>query len=160
MIAVFPGSFDPITLGHIDIINNSLTICDKLIIGVGVNHHKKYMFDIDTRIQFIQSVFNPEKKIIVKKYSGLTIDFCQNENAFHIIRGIRNSTDFQYEQSIAFSNQMMESSIKTIFITPQKNNTFISSTIVREIIHNNKKNPKKLQNFLPSQIISKIYKNS
>jgi len=160
MTAVFPGSFDPITLGHIDIIKNSLTICDKLIIGVGVNQNKKYMFDIDTRIQFIQSVFNTENKIIVKKYSGLTIDFCQNENAHHIIRGIRNSIDFEYEQSIAFSNQMIESSIQTIFITPQKNNIFISSTIVREIIHNNKKNKKKLQNFLPSQIISKIYKNS
>ena len=160
MTAVFPGSFDPITLGHIDIIKNSLTIFDKLIIGVGFNQNKKYMFDIDTRIQFIQSVFNTEKKIIVKKYSGLTIDFCQNENAYHIIRGIRNSTDFEYEQSIAFSNQMMESAIQTLFITPQKNNTFISSTIVREIIHNNKTNPKKLQNFLPPQIISEIYKNS
>ena len=160
MTAVFPGSFDPITLGHIDIIKNSLRICDRLIIGVGFNQNKKYMFDIDRRIQFIQSVFNTEKKITVKKYSGLTIDFCKNENAYHIIRGIRNSTDFEYEQSIAFSNQMMESSIQTLFITPQKNNIFISSTIVREIIHNNKKNPKKLQNFLPPQIISKIYKNS
>ena len=84
MTAVFPGSFDPITLGHIDIIKNSLTIFDKLIIGVGFNQNKKYMFDIETRIQFIQSVFNTEKKIIVKKYSGLTIDFCQNENAYHM----------------------------------------------------------------------------
>ena len=133
--AVFPGSFDPITLGHVDIINRALSLFDEIIIAIGVNADKKYMFPIEKRKQHIEEAFVDNHKIKVKSYTGLTVDFCKVENAGYILRGLRNSADFNYEQSIAQTNASF-SEIESVFImcSPQLSN--ISSSIVRDVIRN------------------------
>ncbi len=135
-IAVFPGSFDPITLGHQNIVERALPLFDKIIVGIGINTEKKYHFDIDKRIEFINLTFNNNSKIEVDSYSGLTIDFCKKMNANFILRGIRNSSDYTYENSIAQMNNSMNSNIETIFIPTTPKLSAINSTIVRDIIIN------------------------
>ncbi len=133
--AVFPGSFDPITLGHIDIIKRSLSLFDKIIIAIGTNADKKYMFSIEDRKKQLEDTFKNEANIKVKTYTGLTVDFCKKEQAGFILRGLRNSSDFNYEQSIAQTNASL-ASIESVFImsTPKLSN--FSSSIVRDIIRN------------------------
>lgn len=133
--AVFPGSFDPITLGHIDILNRALSLFDEIIIAIGVNADKKYMFSLEERKKHIESAFKSQPKIKVKTYSGLTVDFCKAEQANFILRGLRNSNDFIYEQSIAQTNSSL-GDVESIFIicTPSLSN--ISSSIVRDVIRN------------------------
>ncbi len=133
--AVFPGSFDPITLGHVDIIERSLDLFDEIIIAIGVNADKKYMFNLDQRKQHLLDTFQKWDKIKIKTYEGLTIDFCQKEEANYIIRGLRNSNDFIYEQSIAQTNASL-SNIESIFIMCAPKYANISSTIARDIIRN------------------------
>ena len=133
--AVFPGSFDPITLGHLDIIKRSLSLFDEIIIAIGINADKKYMFPIEQRKRHIEESFEGESKIIVKTYSGLTVDFCKAENADFILRGLRNSSDFNYEQSIAQTNASM-SAIESVFIMCSQQFSNISSSIVRDVIRN------------------------
>ena len=133
--AVFPGSFDPITLGHIDIINRSLLLFDEIIIAIGVNADKKYMFSLEDRKKQLEDTFKDEPKIKVKSYSGLTVDFCKNENAKFILRGLRNTTDFTYEQSIAQTNANLQS-IESIFLVCSPEVSNISSSIVRDVIRN------------------------
>ena len=113
--AVFPGSFDPITLGHVDIIKRGLNLFDEVIIGIGVNAEKNYMWSIEERKSFIEKTFKKEPKVIVKTYSSLTVHFCKAEKASFILRGLRNASDFTYEQSIAQTNAAMEG-IETIFL--------------------------------------------
>ena len=132
-IAVFPGSFDPITNGHVDIINRGLPLFDEIIIGIGDNTSKKYLFTIDQRELFINKVFGSESRIKVKRYSGLTVDFCKQQNANFILRGLRTSADFEFERAIAQNNKAM-SGIDTIFIVAAPEFSHISSTIVRDII--------------------------
>ena len=152
-IAIFPGSFDPLTLGHIDIINTGLKLFKTIIIGIGVNDKKKHMFDVKKRNKMINSVFLNNKCVTIKEYRGLTIEFCKKQNANYIIRGIRDNHDFNYEKNIALANQELDKNIETLFIPPKKPHMFISSSIVREIIAN-KGN---LSPFLPKQIIEILH---
>lgn len=134
--AVFPGSFDPFTLGHLDILNRSLLLFDEIIVGVGKNINKKTMFSEKQRVSFIKEYFKNESKIKVKSYEGLTIDFCKKTGANFIVRGIRNNGDFEFEKAIARTNRKL-SKIETIFLLTSAKTSFISSGIVRELIVNN-----------------------
>jgi len=133
--AVFPGSFDPITLGHQDIINKGLRVFDEIIIGIGENSDKKYMFSAEKRFEFVSTTFDKLKKIDVKCYNGLTVDFCKENDAQFIIRGLRNPADFEFEKSIALTNREM-TGIETVFFLTDSKNSFISSSIVRDLIKN------------------------
>ncbi|QQX77043.1 MULTISPECIES: pantetheine-phosphate adenylyltransferase [Aequorivita] len=130
--AVFPGTFDPITLGHVDIIKRALPLFDELIIAIGVNADKKTMFSLEERIQFIKNTFGDNSKIKVKSYTGLTANFCKNEKAQFIVRGLRNSIDFAYEQSIAQANAKVNG-VDSIFLICSPEFSHISSSIVRDI---------------------------
>lgn len=133
--AVFPGSFDPFTLGHLDILKRSLPLFDKIIVGVGKNIEKKTMFSESERISFIENCFSNEPKIKVQSYNGLTIDFCKENGANFILRGIRNNGDFEFEKAIARTNRKL-SKIETVFLLTSAKTSFISSSIVRELILN------------------------
>ena len=133
--AVFPGSFDPITLGHLDILERSIPLFDEIIIGVGTNSEKKYMFPLSKRMAFIEETFSEYKSISVVKYQGLTIEFCKKVQANFIIRGLRNPADFEFEKAIAHTNRKL-SGIETVFLLTSAKTSFISSSIVREIISN------------------------
>ena len=133
--AVFPGSFDPITLGHCEIIEKAIQVFDQVIVAVGNNSKKNYKFSLEQRLHFISSEFEHNSKVLVQKYEGLTVDFCKNQNVKHIIRGLRNPADFEFEKKIALFNNSLED-IETIFFLTSPNNAFISSSIVREIIEN------------------------
>ena len=133
--AVFPGSFDPITLGHCEIIEKACEIFDELIISVGNNSDKNYKFSLGQRLKFISNEFKNNPKVYVEKYEGLTVDFCKNKNIKHIVRGLRNPADFEFEKKIALFNSSLEN-IETIFLLTSPNNTFISSSMVREIMDN------------------------
>ncbi len=133
--AVFPGSFDPITLGHYDIIERSLTLFDEIIIAIGINADKKYMFSLEERKHFIKESFKDEPKIKVMTYKGLTVDFCKEQNANFILRGLRNPADFEFEKAIAHTNRKM-SEIETVFLLTSSGKSYISSSIVRDVIRN------------------------
>lgn len=135
-IAVFPGSFDPFTVGHEEIVNRGLKIFDKIVIAVGVNALKKEFLDVDSRVQLIQKVFSYTDRVIVEPYSGLTVDFCKEMGAPIIIRGLRTAADFEYERAVGQANRAMDSEIETVFILTSTEHTFISSTIVRNIYMN------------------------
>ena len=134
--AIFPGSFDPITLGHKDIIEKSLNIFDSVIIGIGQNSEKKYMFSAERRKQFVEEAFKSINNIEVKIYDELTIDFCKKNNADFIVRGLRNVSDFEFEKNIEITNRKL-SGIETVFLLTSAKNSFISSGIVRDLIKNN-----------------------
>lgn len=130
--AIFPGSFDPITLGHVDIINRGLPLFDEIIIAIGVNSEKKYMFPLEDRVRFIKEHYKNEPKIKVKTYSGLTIDFCKKMNVDFILRGLRNPADFEFEKAIAQTNRKL-ATIETVFLLTSATTSFISSSIVRDV---------------------------
>ena len=134
-LAVFPGSFDPITLGHYDIILRGITLFDELVIAIGINYEKKYMFSIEGRKQFISEAFKNESKIKVMTYEGLTVDFCKKINAGFILRGLRNPGDFEFEKAIAHTNRKL-SEIETVFLLTASGKSYISSSIVRDVIKN------------------------
>ncbi len=134
--AIFPGSFDPFTLGHLDILKRSLLLFDEIIVGVGKNIDKKTMFSEKQRVSFIKDCFKNEAKIKVESYDGLTIDFCKKNDANFIVRGIRNNGDFEFEKAIARTNRKL-SKIETVFLLTSAKTSFISSGIVRELIINN-----------------------
>jgi len=134
-IAVFPGSFDPITLGHTDIIKRALPLFDELIIAIGINVDKKYMFDVDTRKKMIETVFKNEPKIKVTDYTGLTVDFCHKHRLQFILRGLRNPADFEFEKAIAQTNRKL-GGVETIFLLTGPDTSYISSSIVRDIYRN------------------------
>jgi len=145
--AVFPGSFDPITLGHCDIINRGTQLFDELIIAIGENLSKNYLFSLEQRKAFIENTFSDNKKIKVFIYSGLTTDFCKKIKADFILRGLRNSSDFEYEKSIAQTNKKI-GEIETVFLLSSSEKSFISSSIVREIIKHNGK----FENLVPNSV--------
>ena len=145
--AVFPGSFDPVTIGHQDIVNRGLMIFNEIIIGVGENIDKKYMFSSNERFDFVSKTFEADTKVLIKTYDGLTVDFCKKNNAEFIIRGLRNPADFEFEKSIALTNREM-TGIETVFFLTSPKNSFISSSIVRDLIKN--KGDYKL--FIPKEI--------
>lgn len=134
--AVFPGSFDPITNGHFDIIQRALPLFDEIIIAIGVNADKKYMFSLEERKTFIEQAFAGEPKIKVETYKGLTTDFCHQKEAGFILRGLRNPADFEFEKAIAHTNRFL-TKIETVFLLTAASTSFISSSIVRDVIRNN-----------------------
>ncbi len=148
--AVFPGSFDPITLGHYDIIERGLTLFDELILAIGINADKKYMFSLEERERFIKEAFKNEPKIKVMTYTGLTVDFCQKQDADYILRGLRNSGDFEFEKAIAHTNRQM-TAIETVFLLTSSGKSFISSSIVRDILRNGGN----VSDFVPNTVIAK-----
>jgi len=133
--AVFPGSFDPITLGHYDIIKRGLTLFDEIILAIGVNADKKYMFSLEDRKQFLEECFTNEPKIKVMTYTGLTVEFCKKQNASFILRGLRNPGDFEFEKAIAHTNRSM-TEIETVFLLTSSGKSYISSSIVRDVLRN------------------------
>ena len=133
--AVFPGSFDPITLGHTDIIKRALPLFDEIILAIGVNSDKKYMFSLEERLGFLKDTFKSEKKIKVMTYKGLTVDFCKEQEASFILRGLRNGTDLDFEKTIGQTNFKM-AGIESVFLITSSGKSHISSTVVRDIIRN------------------------
>lgn len=135
-ICLFPGTFDPVTLGHVDIIERAVKLFDKLVIGVGINSSKQPMFSVEQRTTWIQEIFSHDDRIEVSSYSGLTVDYCREINAGFILRGIRYVSDFEYEKAIADMNRMLVADIETIFLTCSPLYSTISSTLVRDVIRN------------------------
>ncbi|MDQ3100319.1 MAG: pantetheine-phosphate adenylyltransferase [Bacteroidota bacterium] len=135
-IAVFPGTFDPITIGHVSIVQRALPLFEKIVIGMGVNNSKRTMFAQDERIAWIKAAFPGEARVEAIEFEGLTVDLCKRVGATFIIRGLRNSTDHGYERSIALMNRQI-SGVETLFLPSAPEHAHISSTIVRELIANN-----------------------
>jgi pantetheine-phosphate adenylyltransferase len=133
--AIFPGSFDPITSGHYDVITRGVTLFDELIIAIGINADKQYMFSLEERKKFIEDSFKDNSKIKVITYKGLTVDFCQKNNVNFILRGLRNPADFEFEKAIAHTNRDL-APIETVFLLTAANTSYISSSIVRDVIRN------------------------
>jgi pantetheine-phosphate adenylyltransferase len=135
-IALFPGTFDPVTFGHLDIIERALPLFDKLYIGIGINSNKQPMFSAETRVQWLNETFKNEAKIEAVIYEGLTVDCCKRISATYILRGIRYVNDFEYEKAIADMNRSLDGNIETIFLTCLPKYTSVASTLVRDVIRN------------------------
>ncbi len=135
-ICLFPGTFDPITLGHKDIIDRALPLFDKIIVGIGINTSKQPMFTPEQRVEWVQQLYKNEKKVKGVVYDGLTIDYCRKIKARFILRGIRYVSDFEYEKTIADANRTLDKNIETVFLTGEPKYTSVASTIVRDIIRN------------------------
>ncbi len=133
--AIFPGSFDPLTLGHHDIISRGALLFDEVIVAIGINANKKYMFSLEERVFFIEKAFPNHSNVKVVTYTGLTVDFCKTINAQFILRGLRNPADFEFEKAIAHTNKVL-TGIDTIFLLTDASTSFISSSIVRDVIRN------------------------
>ena len=133
-IAVIPGSYDPITFGHIDIIRRALPLFDEVIVAIGINSQKKNLFSLDERIRWIQEIFKDEPKVKVDHFEGLTLHYCQKVGAKYLIRGIRNATDFDYERTISQIHNTIATDLETLFFIAKPELSHISSTIVRELI--------------------------
>ena len=134
--AIFPGSFDPITLGHYDIIKRGVKLFDEVVVAIGINADKKYMFSLEERQHFIEEAFKDQPKVKVTTYSGLTVDYCKEIEAKFILRGLRNPADFEFEKAIAHTNRKL-SKIETVFLLTAAKTSYISSSIVRDVIRNN-----------------------
>jgi pantetheine-phosphate adenylyltransferase len=133
-IAVFPGSFDPITTGHVDLVKRALPLFDKIVVAVGVNTQKKYLFPLKIRLDWLEKVFADEPKVEVDSFQNLTAHYCQKIGARYLLRGLRNSSDFDYEKTISQLNDIVGDGLETIFLISRPQYSHISSTIVREII--------------------------
>ena len=151
-IAVFPGSFDPITLGHTDVVRRALHLFDKIVIAVGQNTSKKSLLKPETRLKIIDNIFENEPKVEVTSFNELTVKFCKKQNAAYILRGLRNSKDFQYEQDIFAMNKQLAPEIESIFLYSSTDVGFISSTIVREITLNKGD----ISGFVPPEVLEFI----
>lgn len=152
MVAVYPGSFDPFTLGHKDISERALKMCSSLYIAVSDNINKKHLFTKEERVEMIKDVFKNDEKVIVESFDGLLVDYMVKKNASYIIRGLRAVADFEYEFQIAYANRSINNNIETVFMVPDSKYLFVSSTIVRDIARN-KGNIEKL---VPNNIYNKI----
>lgn len=135
-IAVFPGSFDPFTVGHEALVKRALPLFERVIIAVGENAEKKSLFSIEMRLKMISKVFEGESRVEVTRFSGMTVDFCRMHNARYIIRGLRTSADFEYERAMGHMNWKMAPEIDTVFLLTSTEHTPVNSTIVRDIIKN------------------------
>jgi len=135
-ICLFPGTFDPVTLGHTDIINRALPLFDKIIVGIGLNSAKEPMFSADQRLHWIEELYRDEPKVEGGVYEGLTVNYCRTIGARFILRGIRYVSDFEYEKTIADANRTLDKNLETIFLTGEPKYTSVASTIVRDIIRN------------------------
>lgn len=132
--AVFPGSFDPITSGHVDIVKRAIPLFDELIVAVGINSQKKYLFSLEQRLEWLEKVFENEPKVKIDSYKGLTAHYCKNIGADYMLRGLRNASDFDYEKTISQLNSIVGDGLETLFLISKPAYSHISSTIVREII--------------------------
>lgn len=155
-IAVFPGSFDPITNGHISLVERALPLFDKIVVAVGVNSQKKGLFSLEQRLEWLERVFENEPRVEVGSFKGLTVNFCNEINARYLLRGLRNASDFDYEKTISQLNQIIGKELETIFLISLPEFSHISSTIVREII----KGKGEVSSFLPDLINEDIKKIS
>ncbi len=135
-ICLFPGTFDPVTNGHVDVIQRAVSMFDKLIVGVGINSTKQPMFSVEQRTAWISDIFRDDSRIEVMSYEGLTVEFCHKIGAQYILRGIRYIADFEYEKAIADMNRMLAPDVETIFLTCSPAYSTISSTLVRDVIRN------------------------
>jgi len=151
-ICLFPGTFDPVTLGHVDIIDRALPLFDKIYIGIGVNAAKSPMFSAEQRLQWFKDIYQGNNKIESVAFEGLTVDYCKQIGAKFILRGIRYVSDFEYEKTIADANRTLDRTIETIFLTGEPKYTSVASTIVRDII----KNGGDASPFLPQAVISSL----
>ena len=147
-IAIFPGSFSPFSIGHQAVVEKALPLFDKVIISIGINSEKDQYFSIEERIQWIESVYRNNAKIEIKRYEGLTVDFCKKESANFILRGLRDSHDFKFEKNIAQMNKELNPNIETIFIITPPEVSHISSSLIRDII----KNGGDVSKFIPKEI--------
>ena len=148
---IFPGTFDPFTIGHLDILEKSIKLFDEVIIAIGKNHDKKTMYTVDKRKEFIVFVTSKYQNTKVMTYDGLTVDFCKKTNSNFIVRGVRNVGDFEFEKAIARTNRVL-SEIETVFLLTSAKTSYISSSIVRDIIENNGDCSK----LIPNEIIHMI----
>lgn len=135
-ICLFPGTFDPLTLGHVDIIDRAIPLFDKIVVGIGLNTSKAPMFSAERRLQWINEIYKKESGVEGAIYEGLTVNYCKKIGANFILRGIRYVSDFEYEKTIADANRTLDNSIETIFLTGEPKYTSVASTIVRDIILN------------------------
>lgn len=154
-IALFPGTFDPITIGHQDIINRSLPLFDKLVIGIGRNVNKEPMFSVEQRIEWIKEIYKDNPKVEAVVYEGLTVRCCQQVGARFILRGIRYVNDFEYEKAIADMNRSLDTNIETIFLTCLPQYTSVASTLVRDVL----KNGGDVMQFLPDVVARSLMKS-
>lgn len=136
-IAVFPGSFDPITVGHVDLVKRALPLFDEIYVAIGVNSVKKYLFDLEERTGWLQEVFKDEDKVHIDHFEGLTAHYCRKKGANYLLRGLRNASDFDYEKTISQLNTIVGDDLETVFLISRPEFSHISSTIVREIIKGN-----------------------
>ena len=155
-IALFPGTFDPVTFGHLDIIERALPSFDKLFIGIGTNASKQAMFSAEQRIIWLRDIFKKEKKIEAVKYDGLTVECCKKVEANYILRGIRYVNDFEYEKAIADMNRSLDGHIETVFLTCLPKYTSVASTLVRDVIRNGGD----VSQFVPDVVLKTISQNS
>ncbi len=135
-VALFPGSFDPITIAHVDILSRALPLFDKIVVGIGLNSAKQNLLSASTREEMVQTIFAGDNRIEVQLYEGLTVDFCRRIKAHYMVRGIRSASDFEYERAIAQINQTMMPDVETILLLSKPEYSAISSTIVRDILRN------------------------
>lgn len=148
-IAVFPGSFDPITVGHVSLVKRSMPLFDKIIVAVGVNSQKQTLFDLETRLKWLKSVFQHEPKVEIAQFEGLTAHFCNKIGAKYLLRGLRNASDFDYEKTISQLNHIVGHDLETVFLISLPEFSHISSTIVRELIKGNGD----VKQFVPAEVI-------
>lgn len=151
-IALFPGSFDPVTKAHVDILKRSISLFDKVVIGIGINSTKQALLPIEARKKMLEAVFADEPKVEIQTYSGLTVDFCKEIGANNMIRGIRTVSDFEYEKAIAQMNHALVPEIESIFIVSKPGYSSISSTIVRDIL----RNKGDISQFVPKEVLEFI----
>ena len=155
-IALFPGTFDPVTFGHIDIIERALPLFDKLYIGIGLNSNKAPMFSDQQRKLWLQEIFKDESKIKVVVYEGLTVECCKKVKANYVVRGIRYVNDFEYEKAIADMNRTLDENIETVFLTCLPKYTSVASTLVRDVIRNGGD----VSQFVPDVVLKTIQQNN
>lgn len=151
-ICLFPGTFDPVTLGHVDIIDRAIPLFEKIIVGIGKNNFKEPMFPPEKRLRWMQEIYKNEPRVECAIYEGLTVEFCKKMNATFILRGIRYVSDFEYEKAIADANRTLDSKIETVFLTCEPKYTSVASTIVRDIIRNGGD----ASHFLPEQVFRSL----
>ncbi len=152
-IAVFPGSFDPITLGHVSIVRRAIPVFDKIIVALGENVEKKSYFSLDNRLKWLIQVFSDEPKVRIVKYSGLTVDFCRKIKAGYILRGLRTSADFEFERTIGLMNKAISPEIETVFFLSAPEYAALNSSVVRDIL----KNGGDVSKFVPDKIAKEIH---